>query len=78
MYSNRMNTGYELYHMEKFEGADNLVAEMNFSEELVDENNIDSGMKYTLNGAEISYDEYTALGSKIFATEVNTNPFILI
>ncbi|MCM1160970.1 MAG: hypothetical protein NC412_07085 [Roseburia sp.] len=73
MYSNRMNTGYELYYMEKFEGADNLVAEMNFSEELVDENNIDSGMKYTLNGSEISYDEYTALGSKIFATEVNTN-----
>jgi len=73
MYSNRMNTGYELYHMEKFEGADNLVAEMNFGEEVVDENNTESGMKYTLNGAEISYDEYTELGSKIFATEVNTN-----
>ena len=24
MYSNRMHTGYEAYHMEKFEGADNL------------------------------------------------------
>ena len=32
MHSNRMNTGYEAYHMEKFEGADNLVAEMNFYE----------------------------------------------
>ncbi len=73
MYSNRMNIGYKLYHMEKFEGADNLVAEMNFGEEVVDENNIESGMKYTLNGTEISYDEYTELGSRIFATEVNTN-----
>ena len=26
MHSNRMNTGYEAYHMEKFEGADNLVS----------------------------------------------------
>jgi len=73
MYSNCMNAGYKLYHMEKFEKADNLVAEMNFGEELVDENNIESGVKYTLNGTEISYDEYTSLGSKIFATEVNTN-----
>lgn len=73
MYSNRMNTGYKAYHMEKFEGADNLVAEMNFGEELVDETNIESGMKYTLNGTEISYDEYTELSSKIFATEVKTN-----
>jgi len=70
MYSNSMNAGYELYHMERFEGADNLVAEMNFSEELVDESNIESGMKYTLNGTEISYDEYTELCSKIFATQV--------
>ncbi len=73
MYSNRMNAGYKLYHMEKFEGADNLVAEMNFGEEVVDENSIESGMKYTLNGTEISYDEYTELGSRIFAAEVNTN-----
>ncbi len=73
MYSNRMNTGYEFYHMEKFEGADNLVAELNFGEEVVDENNIESGMKYTLNGTEISYDEYAELCSKIFATEVNTD-----
>ena len=41
MYSNRMHTGYEAYHMEKFEGADNLVAEMNFYEELVDEDNVE-------------------------------------
>ncbi len=72
MYSNRMNTGYEAYHMEKFEGADNLVAEMNFHEELVDENNVEGEEKYTLNGTEISYDEYFELCSKIFATEVTT------
>ncbi len=73
MYSNRMNVGYEAYHMKKFEGADNLVAEMNFGEELVDPNNAESGMKYTWNGAIISYDEYTELCSKIFAAEVSTN-----
>lgn len=73
MYSNRMHTGYEAYHMEKFEGADNLVAEMNFNEELVDEDNVEGEEKYTLNGTEISYDEYYELCSKIFATEVNTN-----
>ena len=69
MYSNRMHTGYEAYHMEKFEGADNLVAEMNFHEELVDEDNVEGKGKYTLNGTEISYDEYFELCSKIFATE---------
>lgn len=73
MYSNRMNAGYESYHMEKYEGADNLVAEMNFGEEPVDPNNSEFGMKYTWNGIEISYNEYTALCSKIFASEVNTN-----
>ncbi len=72
MYSNRMHTGYEAYHMEKFEGADNLVAEMNFYEELVDEDNVEGKEKYTLNGTEISYDEYFELCSKIFATEVYT------
>ena len=72
MYSNRMHTGYEAYHMEKFEGADNLVAEMNFYEELVDEDNVEGKEKYTLNGTEISYDEYFELCSKIFATEVTT------
>ena len=72
MYSNRMHTGYEAYHMEKFEGADNLVAEMNFDEELVDEDNVEGEEKYTLNGTEISYDEYFELCSKIFATEVTT------
>lgn len=72
MHSNRMNTGYEVYHMEKFEGADNLAAEMNFSEELVDEDNVEGKEKYTLNGTEISYDEYFELCSKIFAVEVTT------
>lgn len=50
MYSNRKHTGYEAYHMEKFEGADNLVAEINFNEELLDENNVEGEEKYTLNG----------------------------
>ena len=72
MYSNRMHTGYEAYHMEKFEGADNLVAEMNFYEELVDEDNVEDKEKYTLNGTEISYDEYFELCSRIFAAEVTT------
>ena len=72
MYSNRMHTGYEAYHMEKFEGADNLVAEMSFYEELVDEDNVEGEEKYILNGTEISYDEYFELCGKIFATEVTT------
>lgn len=72
MHSNRMNTGYEAYHMEKFEGADNLVAEMSFYEELVDEDNVEGEEKYTLNGTEISYDEYFELCSRIFAAEVTT------
>ena len=72
MHSNRMHTGYEAYHMEKFEGADNLVSEMNFHEELVDEDNVEGEEKYTLNGTEISYDEYFELCSKIFATEETT------
>lgn len=73
MYSNSMNVGHEAYHMVKFEGADNIVAEMSFGEEPVDENNSESGMKYLLNGKEISYDEYTAFCSKIFAAEESTN-----
>ena len=72
MYSNRSSAGFEFYHMEKFEGADNLTAEMNFGEEF-DLNNVEDGIKYTLNGAEISCDEYTELCSKVFAAEVNTN-----
>lgn len=72
LYSNSMNVGYEAYHMEKYEGADNLVAEINFSQELIDGNNPESGMKYLLNGTEISYDKYTAFCSKIFAAEVST------
>ena len=58
--------------MEKFEGADNLAAEMNFGEE-VDTNNAEAGLKYIFNGAEISYEEYSELCSKILAAEVNTN-----
>jgi hypothetical protein len=53
--------------------VDNLVAEMNFSEELVDEGNVDGEEKYTLNWTEISYGEYFELCSKIFAAEVTTN-----
>ena len=72
MYSNRSSAGFEFYHMEKFEGADNLTAEMNFGEEF-DPHNAEAGIKYTLNGAEISHDEYAALCSRIFAAEVSTN-----
>ena len=72
MYSNGSSAGFEFYHMEKFEGADNLAAEMNFGEEF-DVNNAEAGVKYTLNGDEISYEEYTTLCSKIFAAEVSTN-----
>lgn len=72
LYSNRSSAGFDFYHMEKFEGADNLVAEMNFGEEF-DINNAEAGVKYTLNGVEISADEYTALCSKILAAEVSTN-----
>lgn len=73
MYSNKSSAGFEYYHMEKYEGADNLVAEMNFGEELVDPDNAEAGLKYTLNETEISCDEYTELCSRIFAAEVNTN-----
>lgn len=73
LYSNRMNTGYKAYHMEKFEGADNLTAEINFGEELIDQNNAESGMKYNWNGTEISQDEYETLCSKILAAEVRTD-----
>lgn len=73
IYSNSMNAGYKAYHMEKFEGADNLAAEMNFGEESADPNNSEAEMIYTLNGTEISYDEYTELCSEIFAVQVKTN-----
>ena len=58
--------------MEKYEGADHLAAEMNFGEEF-DVNNAEAGVKYTLNETEISYDEYTALCSRIFAAQVSTH-----
>ena len=73
LYSNSMNAGYEAYYMVKYEGSDNLVAEIRFGEELVDANNPEAGMKYTMNGKEISCDEYTAFCSKVFAAEVSTN-----
>lgn len=72
MYSNSMNEGCEYYHMEKYEGADNLVAEISFNAEPVDVNNPAAGMKYLLTGKKISYDEYTAFCSKIFASEEST------
>ena len=72
MYSNSMNVGYEAYHMTKYAGADNIVAEMSFGEELIDVNNPESGVKYLLNGKEISYDEYAAFCSKIFAAQITT------
>ena len=71
MYSNKSSAGFEFYHMEKFEGADNLVAEMSFGEEF-DINNSEDELKYTLNGEEISSDEYIALCNKIFAAEVTS------
>ncbi|MCM1063982.1 MAG: hypothetical protein NC420_05800 [Eubacterium sp.] len=73
MYSNRMHAEYELFHMEKYEGADNLVAEIDFSREPVDGNNIESGMKWIWNGTEISAEEFENLASKICAAEVNTD-----
>ena len=59
--------------MARYEGADNLISEISFSEELVEKNNLESGMKYILNGNEISYDEYTAFCSKIFAAQESIN-----
>lgn len=73
MYSNSKNAGYKAYHMEEYEGVDNLVAEINFGEETVDPDNPESETKYTWNETEISYDEYYELGSKIFAAQVTTN-----
>ena len=58
--------------MERFEGADNLTAEMDFGEESADQNDSESDMKYTLNGDVIFYDEYAQLCSKIFAAQVET------
>ena len=72
MYSDSIHAGYESYHMERFEGADNLTAEMDFGEESADQNDSESDMKYTLNRDVISYDEYAQLCSKIFAAQVET------
>ncbi len=72
MYSDSIHAGYESYHMERFEGAYNLTAEMDFGEESADQNDSESEMKYTLNRDVISYDEYAQLCSKIFAAQVET------
>lgn len=72
MYSNCVTPGYEYYHMKKYEGADNLVAEIRFSAEPMDEENPQAGVKYVLNGKEISYEEYAAFCSKVFAAEEST------
>ena len=72
LYSNCTNAGYEAYYMAKYEGADNLVAEISFGEEPVDAVNPELGMKYIWNGNEVSYEEYSAYCSKIFAAQVNT------
>ena len=73
LYSNSVNEGAESYHMEKYGGADKLVAKMNFSEKFADANNPKAGKKYVLNGKEISSDEYAAFASKIFAAEESTD-----
>lgn len=73
MYSNRLSAGYEAYHMERFEGADNLTAEIYFGEEYADANDPESEMKYTWNGTEISYEEYTSQCGGILAAEVRTD-----
>lgn len=73
LYSNSVNEGAESYHMEKYEGADKLVAKMNFSEKFADANNPKAGKKYVLNGKEISSDEYASFASKIFAAEESTD-----
>ena len=57
--------------MAEYEGADNLIAEISFGEEPVDAINPELGMKYIWNGEEVTYDEYSAYCSKIFAAEVN-------
>lgn len=73
MYGNGINEEGESYHMEKYEGADNLVAEMSFGSKLVNADNPKDGMKYFMNGKEISCDKYTEFASKIFAAEESTN-----
>lgn len=73
MYSNRTNAEYRAYHLVKYEGANNMCGEMNLSEELVDANNPEAGMKYILNGKEVSYDFYNSFRSKITAAEMYTD-----
>ena len=65
LYSNDTKEEYKAYHMEKYEGAGNLIAEINFGEESTDENDSKAEMKYTYNEKEISKDKYEEFGSKI-------------
>ena len=44
LYSNEMNSGYKVYHMERYDGADSKVNEMDFSEEYRDENDPEKGL----------------------------------
>lgn len=73
LYSNDMNVGYKAFHMEKFEGADHLAAEIDFGEESSDPGNAEAEIRYTWNGTEISYDEYSRAVSEIFAEQVSAH-----
>lgn len=65
LYSNEMNSGYKVYHMERYDGADSKVNEMDFSEEYRDENDPEKGSIYVINSAEVSEETYNELCSRI-------------
>lgn len=73
MYSNEMNSDYKTYHMERYDGADHKVNELDFSEEAKDENDPETGMIYSINNEEVSGEAYDEMCSKIFAAQMNTN-----
>ena len=73
MYSNEMNSDYKAYHMERYDGADHKVNELDFSEEAKDENDPETNMIYTINNEEVSSEAYDEMCSKIFAAQMNTN-----
>ena len=72
LYSNEMNSGYKVYHMERYDGADSKVNEMDFSEEYRDENDPEKGSIYVINSDEVSEETYNELCSRIFAAQMNT------
>ena len=72
MYSNEMNSGYKVYHMERYDGADSKVNEMDFSEEYRDENDPEKGSIYVINSDEVSEETYNELCCRIFAAQMNT------